>query len=285
MSELAWGSKLAELAPQRFSGELRVQADSQWYWISFADGSVVNAASPAPGDTAARIAVSMHVITASQAHEVALRASADRRRDELDLIANISQMSDLDRDTFEADVIVRRAARTFALTTGKLTVSTLATLKPTRYAIPIQAVIFVGARMHMAEDKLARELREMGTFFKLVPDTDTSAYSFTDAEHAVVNSLREGASIDELEAKHRDVESRTLQAIAYSLVCTSAAVATTPRATPRKTNSPFVYDARSRTGPVPVVKVPREPSPDEMRAARRLATAPIVAVPEPKDDD
>ena len=278
--EHGWGAKLAELGWQHFTGELRVQVESSWYWISLANGAVMNAASPAPQDTATRIATSMHVITDKQAHKVALAAAADLRRDELELIATIAKMSDLDRDTFEAEVIVRRAARTFAIATGKLTTATVTTLPKTRFAIPVQAVIFVGARLHMAADALARDLRELGTFFKLAPDADVSGYSFTDAEQAVIESLRDGATIDELGAKHAAVERRTLEALAYALACTSAAVATTPRIYPR---AGTLGGGTRRSSPMPVA-VPKEPTPDEMRAARRLATAPLV-VPKNKDED
>jgi len=52
MADLTWGSKLAELGPQRFTGELRIQSDNAWYWIAMSNGKVVNAISPAPGDAA-----------------------------------------------------------------------------------------------------------------------------------------------------------------------------------------------------------------------------------------
>ena len=92
--------------------------------------------------------------------------------------------------------------------------------------IDVRAVIYLGAHLHVTEDQLATEIRALGGRHRLVDDA--RGYELTDREQAITDELESGASLAELEARHRDVDSRTLQAILYALA-TGGSIEEVPR--------------------------------------------------------
>ncbi|KAB2887223.1 MAG: DUF4388 domain-containing protein, partial [Kofleriaceae bacterium] len=77
LSEFSAPRLFATLAGRAFTGELVIAAGGRDYQVAWEDGAIVGARSPHPADSAAKIAVTLGVLSSTQAGEVArLLASA-----------------------------------------------------------------------------------------------------------------------------------------------------------------------------------------------------------------
>lgn len=218
-----WGATLAELVLSGRRAQLTVRAATgAVHAIAFARGAIVGATSPVAADAAARIAVTSRIATRTQ-----VEAFAKSRRgsgDELDaLIAALGLGGVLARELRQR-VLLQRAARTFAIERGEYLVEE-------RIAIPVmsgtdvdvRAVVYHGARLLLHGDRLAKELRELGSRFVLTATTpELARFGFGDEERPVLGVLREGASIAEIEARRRDLDPRMVQAVVYALATCKA---------------------------------------------------------------
>jgi hypothetical protein len=127
--------------------------------------------------------------------------------------------------TMRAASLLERAARTFELTRGTYTISDQITLRPERSAtVDLRAVVFAGARKYLPDDRLGMELRELGSRYMLAsaPSEEIARYGFESALR-IIDALREGATITDLEIRHHDVDGREIRAAIYALVCCGAA--------------------------------------------------------------
>src|SRR5687768_15205326 len=221
LSDAPWGRTLAAFALGRRTGELVVRGeDGKEYRIAFIDGVVVAASSPLVADSVARIALTGHFVT--PAHAPMLKR-LPAGQDEIEAVADLARLSDEQRMKFRQRVIIQRTARTFALENADWYFDPTLTLHAVDGVdVDICPAIFLGVQQHMPELRLAQDVRKLGARFTLKETANADRFGFGEAEKKVVESLREGASLPELDAKHRDIEPRTQQAVVYALVACNA---------------------------------------------------------------
>ena len=256
IAERPWAITLATFARRGASGQLTLIADQKRYSIAFERGRIVAARSPMIADSAARVALTAHLISSSQAQELQRQLARVPSRDDIDALAEIAQLSATQVNRLRCEAIIRRAARTFALEVGEYIFEDKSCLPGPRGDADIRAVVYHGIRMHLSEQRLAADLRQLGgARFALEPDTseELNRFGFCDGEWPVLAALRKGASLPELEARFREVDPRTMHAAIYALVaCGTARVlasarAPTPINIPRtKTNPELAAEAAER---------------------------------------
>jgi len=214
-----WGPMLSGLAERGFIGLVKMQAETRRYVVTFEGGRIVGATSPLPADSVIRIGVTTQLVPAAQSAAVQKALAAAPDRDEVDVVVETIGLSADQADRLRKRVLRQRAARTFSLEDGELVVTEAMPARP-RAAVDVYAVVYLGARLFASETRLADELRRMGGSFQMDPERtgDLAAYGFTEAEQPIIRGLRKGASVAELEAVHRDLDPRMLQAAVYALV-------------------------------------------------------------------
>lgn len=275
----AWSITLATLARRGFSGQLTLQAaDGTRFVLAFERGAVVAARSPLAADSVARIALTGHFASAAHVAELTKRLAATPSRDEVDVLAAIMKMSPPQVAKLRAEVILRRAAHTFAIESGEYLVEDRSCLRAFGCAVDIRAIVYQGIRMHLAETRLEDELRRLGgTRFVLEAGAaaELHEFGFCDGEWPILAALREGASFAELEMHHRDLDPRTTRAAVYALVVcgTARVVATgrtpTPPSVPRtKTNPELAAEAAERAARALQVDKPETAVVELQRACR-----------------
>ena len=288
VTDRPWGQTLAELGIGGFTGLLTVVSDGKEYSISFDLGRVVAATSPLASDAAVRVALTNHLVSSSQVGDINRRISAAKDRDELDVLAEIAQLGPEHVDKLRRKLVAQRAARTFSLDQGTYVAEERIAMPPGA-DLDVREVIYLGARMNLTEQRLAGALRSFGAVFAIKPEALPllEQFGFAAEEAPVVKHLLDGASLPELEAAHRDLDPRMVQAIVYALVACGACHAerstraaspvveytdgpdVTPRASPVTEGAYFV--SRTQTAPA----IARTPTPAE--PARGDGHAPAVA--------
>lgn len=257
VEERPWAITLATLARRGASGQLTlVAADAKRYAIAFERGAIVAARSPLLADSVARVALTTRLASNAHVNELTKRAATMPSRDEIDALAVIAKMGAPQVAKLRHEVILRCAARTFAIESGAWVFEDKICLPLFGVEVDSRAVIYQGTRMHVTETRLDRDLRDLGgARFVLEPGAsdELHRYGFCDGEWPILAALRDGASLPELEARHRDIDPRTMRAALYALTaCGTARVLAigrtpTPPAMPRtKTNPELAAEALER---------------------------------------
>ncbi|HSK02928.1 MAG TPA: DUF4388 domain-containing protein [Kofleriaceae bacterium] len=221
VTDRPWAMTLAALGVRQCTGQLTLEADARQYRIVFDHGAVIGATSPLASDSAARVALIHHMIAPAQAADLTRRIAAAPGRDEIEVIADAARLT-LDQTLrLRRKVIEQRAARTFSVDEGKFVIdSNVEVPILSGFAVDVRSVIYLGARMNLSELRLGNELRQLGVRFALRPDAlgELGHFGFTAAERPILDALRTGTTVAELEARHRDLDPRTIQAVIYALV-------------------------------------------------------------------
>jgi hypothetical protein len=211
---------LGALGARHCSGQLTLTAEGKRYAIAFDAGAVIGASSPLPNDSAPRIALVHHIVAPSLVPEITRRIAAAPEREEIDVLADVAGLSLDHKLRLRRKVIEQRAARTFAADTGDFVIdSDIAISVLPGLAIDIRAVIFAGARTVLSEQRLVAELRPLGSHFTLKPDAGAELpfFGFTDEVAPILDGLRSGATLAELEARNRNVDPRVVYGTVYAL--------------------------------------------------------------------
>jgi len=291
-----WGLTLGAIALRGHTGQLTIDSDGKRHAIAFDHGAVVAATSPAAADAIARIALTNHFITSTQVPDITRRLAASPDRDEVDVLAEVIRFTPEQVTKLRHRLVAQRAARTFSLERGDFVLDD-------RIALPVfpgvsvdhRHVIYLGVR-NLSEQRLLDDLRQLGSYFVLKPDAvdELPRFGFEHGAQPVLEALKLGTSLPELEASHRELDPRLAQAVIYALVSCSACVipqrtqtaaqpvarAATPRnvtarastrvgrpAPPREPHAPAAT-ARATTGraqspPTPPPAAPSSPEPPE----------------------
>ena len=220
-----WGLTLASFATARARGQLTLTAaDGRLYGVAFRDGAVVGASSPHVSDSAVRVALTSQLVTPAQAPMLARAVKAAPERDEVEVIAAAAGLSGEEADRLRRRVLAQRVARTFAVERGgyvfgeTITVATMPGIE-----LEVGPAILLGVRMNLSGERLAVDLRRLGARFALragvgEDELDPARFGLTEQERPILLALREGTSLPELEARHRELEPRLTQAVIYTLV-------------------------------------------------------------------
>jgi len=137
--------------------------------------------------------------------------------------------------TRSAPSLLERAARTFDLANATYVLDNEITQlrRDQGAAVDLREVIFTGARRYLDDDRLHAELRQLGTRFSLGPGgaAELPRYGI-EAPAVIAGSLRDGASVAELEIAHPQIDRRAIQALLYALVSCGAARGLLPARAP-----------------------------------------------------
>jgi hypothetical protein len=221
VGDRVWGCTVASFAARRLTGELAVDLnnDSQLR-VALHDGAVVAAWSPLASDSAARVGMTLNVVTSTQvAHVVRLIAAAPGR-DEIEVIAEALRLAPDLAQRLRRRMIALRAARTFALDRARYVVDDEIRLPVVAgSALDMRGVLYLGARTHVATARLASDVRLLGGRVAFTPELvdDLGQFGFGDAEAPIVDALRAGQTVNELTADRTDTERRLVHAVAYAL--------------------------------------------------------------------
>lgn len=258
VTDRPWGRTLAALGLRGVTGQLTVFSEGKRFLIAFQRGAVVAAASPLASDAAVRVALTGHLISSSQVPEISRRQAAAPERDEVGVIAELARLGPEHALRLRRRVIAQRAARTFSLNQGEFVVTDRTELAVVPGCeLDIRAVIYMGVRTNMSEARLADELAQLGGWFRLKPslDEDLPQYGFGDVEQPVLERLRDGGTVEQLEDFASSfVDGRTVRAVVYALAaCSGCEIAGAERALesqkPATTTQPLHRVAPSPTPP------------------------------------
>jgi hypothetical protein len=228
---------LVALGRDRWTGQLTIVADDRTFPVAFHDGQVVAAGSPLATDAAVRVALIGQLVSSTQVSTIVRRLAAAPDRDELELIAELAKLSPEQALGLRRRVFARRAARAFALDGGEITRDA----KPPAVGAPgaevdVGEVAFVAARENLSEERLVAELAKLGSWFQLRAGTDAelARFGFPADARVVLDRLRDGATLVELEASRPGIERRLVCAVVYALaVCDAAEALVSPRVATR----------------------------------------------------
>lgn len=278
VADRPWGRTLAALGLRGVTGQLALHADGKRYEIAFVGGTVVAATSPLASDAAARIAMTVNLVSSTQVADLARRQAAAPQRDEIELIAEVVKLSAEQAERLRRRVIALRAARTFSIDRGEFVVDSDVTL-PATAELDIRTIVYLGARQNLSEARLATELAALGSYFQLKDGAadDLPQFGFTPAEAPVLAALRTGGTLAALEAAAAAVDPRVVRAAIYALAASGACEHVPPDARPRPAPAPApapppTRDSTSALDPATTPRAVRRPAPgkDPAQLARQV---------------
>jgi curved DNA-binding protein CbpA len=265
-----WGRTLAALGIRGLNGQLTLTADGKTYEIAFAHGTVIGATSPIASDAAVRVALTGGLISGTQVAELARKQAAAPHRDEVDVLAEHLKLAGDQAMRLRRRAIAQRAARTFSVERGDFVVTDHVTLQHVPGSeLDIRSVIFLGAKHNLSEGRLASELGQFGSWFRLKPEAfeDLAYFGFGEAERPILDHLMNGASLGELEVIP-NTDQRGVRAALYALCAVQACnveqtrSVTKPPANVRGTDAGFKRPSQPPASQAPAPQ-PREKRPSQ----------------------
>jgi tetratricopeptide (TPR) repeat protein len=221
VNERPWGLTLASFAAARAHGQLTLTADDgKLYRIAFEGGFVAGASSPMASDGAARVALTSQLVAPEQVPALARAVALSPERDEIEVIAEVAGLMSAEIAVLRRRLLLQRVARTFAVDRGEYTFGEPITVATVRgCSLDVAPAIFRGVLMNLSQDRLTCDLRSFGARFMLRDGgVDADRFGFTEADRPILQALRIGTSLPELEAKRRELEPRRTQVVIYALV-------------------------------------------------------------------
>jgi hypothetical protein len=218
-----WGWTLGALGLTQRTVQVVLRADGKEYRITFEHGAVVAATSPMAVDAVTRVALTNRMIAPIHVNEIKRRIAAAPNLDEVDVLAATADLDAEATRTLRTRLLTQRAARSFAVDSGDFEIEDC-DVTSSACAVDVRAVIFMGARMNLSEDRLRFGLRHVASRFVLKPAVaDTLAlYNFSPKELPLLETLRAPTSLAELEANHREIDPRGVQSVVYALASCEA---------------------------------------------------------------
>jgi DnaJ-domain-containing protein 1 len=275
VTDRPWGLTFATLGMRGLTGQLDLFADGKTYSVAFTRGVIVAAASPLAGDSAIRMAMTANLVTSSQVNDLTRRMAAARGRDEVDLLIELAKLPSEHAQRLRRRLVAQRAARTFSIDRGDFVVVDQITLPEVAGGeLDVRTIVYLGARGNLAEGRLATELQQMGSWFRLKREVvaDLPQFGFTEAEKPILERIVRGGNLVDL-VGDPELDPRTMRTVLYALASCSACE--------------LSASARSSEPPRPTMEsdaptaVRRDPiAPDDIPTQPRVPTgSPLRAVP------
>jgi len=270
IADRPWGRTLGALGTRGLSGELTVTADGKPYRVAFAHGAVVGATSPLASDAAVRVALTGGLISSTQVNDITRRIATSPHRDEIDVVAEAAKLGPDQARQLRRRLVAQRAARTFSVERGEFVVDDHVTVPVLPgNELDIRAIIYMGAKSNLSEERLAIELNQFGAWFRLTPDgiADLAQFGFTEIEKPALHKLVEGINLEDLERQSPELGERGVRAIVYALAAVGACEAeVAPRAIP----------GRVTRDSIPPLQPPRAGNPTQAPLRRGVTAAPTT---------
>jgi hypothetical protein len=261
VTDRPWGLTLGAIARRRHTGQLTIESDGKRYCVAFGGGAIVAATSPVAADAITRVALTHHVITAAQVADLTRRLAQAPDRDEVEVLGNALQFSPAEVEKLRRRLVAQRAARTFSLEHGDFVLDDRIKLPVfAGMAIDHRLVIYLGTRTQLPDHRLVDDLRRLGSHFVLAPEAidELSRFGFEPGALPVLEALRAGTSLPELEGSHRGLDLRLAQAVIYALVsCGACEISPRPATQPMQPTQPTPPSGVARTATATPTPRPR----------------------------
>ncbi|CAN5784005.1 hypothetical protein BH11MYX3_BH11MYX3_27090 [soil metagenome] len=221
-----WAATLAAIGIGGRSGQLTLRGGNKIYRIAFSHGIVVGAMSPIAADSVSRIALAHHMVSPAQVQAIT-KSIGRAKADDVERFAEASGLAAAQVQLLKRRVLTQRTARTFDVDAGEYTVDDRISIPVlVGVAVDVRAAIYLGVRKYLAAERLGVDLRQLGAQFVLRPDAapELSRFDLGEAEQPVLDALRDGTSLPELEAVHRELDPRMMQAVLVALAACDAIV-------------------------------------------------------------
>jgi curved DNA-binding protein CbpA len=283
ITDRPWGQTFGRLGSRGLTGQLNVFTDGKQFSVAFSSGAVVASSSPLPNDALARIALTSHFVTSTQVSEIARRLAAPSSREEHEVIAEVARLAPDQVQVLRRRAVAQRAARSFSFDQGEFVVEDQITLPVVAGSeLDVRAVMYLGARGNLSEERLESDLAKLGAWFQLKPEAipDLAQYGFGEAEKRILLRLGHGAALADLALEEPQLDNRALRAIVYALACYGACETTTPpgRIPPRSAHHASVAPPSSVR-----MKTPTAPPIDTPTTRQPLVSPPAVPYAEDLD--
>ncbi len=217
-----WGRTFAGFCQTKLSGQIEVVDGERTFVVAFAGGTVVAARSPLATDAAVRVARLANLISPMQVSSFVQKHGTAPLGDDVDLLVAHAKLSAEQAIELHRKVTAHRAARTFSIESAGVTVEPVTIEVVPGCELDSRAIIYQGARTNLTERRLISELARMGSWFQIKPDVDTDAYGFGAGEHSLLDRLKLGGSLAELEACAPGLDARMVRGVLYALCATDA---------------------------------------------------------------
>jgi len=258
-----WAATLAAIGIGGRSGQLTLRGGGKVYRIAFSHGILVGATSPIAADSVSRIALAHRMISPAQAQSIA-RTVGRAKADDVEHFAEATGLPAAQVQLLKRRVIIQRTARTFDVEDGEYSVDDKIGIPVlVGVEVDVRAAIYFGVHKHQSQERLSTDLRQLGARFVLRSDaaTELSRFELGDAERPVIEALRDGTSVPELEAARRELDPRMTHAVLVALAACDTIVhapALSRAPTPQEASLARALTPREPT--MTRVPTPREPS-------------------------
>jgi DnaJ-domain-containing protein 1 len=212
------------ISAQRFTGDLVLREGERRYKISWEDGRVVAAESPAPADSPGRVALSAGLVTSTDVSAALERLAKSPGTDVLQILSELARLKPDQVALLKRRLLAQRAARTFALPDALYVLDNARSLRADPEVPPLDArwLVYFGVRTHYTVDRLERELGGLlDRGFQLAQDAAHAlpAFAFGEGERSVMDRLAQRAwTPRQLVGVCTGVEGRLVLSVLYALV-------------------------------------------------------------------
>jgi len=193
LSEWSAPRLFATLAGRAFTGELVIEAGGRDYRVAWEGGAIVGARSPHPADSVAKIAVTLGVLSSTQAGEVARLMASAPGHDEIDVVSQVARLSTDLIGRLVRRVAGARASRALSPDSGEFTVDDELPYWGTVAPVDARWVLYNGIRTHLTMERISRELSALAGAVRLREGADVTGFGFGSQEALVLERLTTGS--------------------------------------------------------------------------------------------
>ncbi len=280
------GGVVYAVAAKRITGTLRFEHAGREHWLGYANGNLVAAHSPDPGDHIGRIALKAGLANSTQMSTFLGKSSAAPDRDPAEILAEVAKLSDSQVAALKQRAVAMAAARPFALAaaTYELTDEPPPSSAP---PVAIQWIIFRGTISYFDVSRLQRELGPLSGKRVSVGEAQKpflETFGFAPDHEPIVSALAAPIGVVDLIKSTCETDPRPALAVLYSLYYTGCLELVDETGERRAAPSPKRSLANIETLPPGSGQVPTVPPlDDELAESPAVTTEPesTTAAPAP----
>ncbi len=210
------------LASKRFTGDLIMEHRRRETKVVWSEGRIVAAASSSPADALGRQALTHGLVNSSTLGIFVQKLAEDPQQDEVALLAKLGNLNPEQCRTLKHHVLVRSAARIFALPEATFVVDNEPSLvaDPEVPALDVRWLIYFGLRTHYSLERLNAELSVLGDRrISLAPEAKPAlpAFGFGDYEAHVLARLQ-AHPVSRADLQSSGLDAHITNCVVYALV-------------------------------------------------------------------